>query len=1005
MISAKFEELYKQLNLQQKDAVDSIEGPVMVIAGPGTGKTQILTLRIANILKNTDTNPENILALTFTESGASSMRKRLTEIVGSAAYSAGISTFHGFCNGVIKNYPENFPHIIGSQNITEVDQIKILEDLISNLKLKELKPFGDTFYYLRHILSDINTLKREGVDENKFAEIVKKEEKSFELIEDLYHDKGAHKGKMKGEYKLLQKRIEKNKELAVIYSEYQEKMRKNKFYDYSDMIMEVQRILSADEDLLLILQEQYQYILVDEHQDTNNAQNKILELLCNFHQNPNIFIVGDEKQAIFRFQGASLQNFLYFKNIYPEAKLIALEENYRSTQAILDSAHSLISGPKQLKAHSKYSEIPNTIYAFSRPEVEYYFLAKDIEEKIKQGIAPEEIAVLFRDNKDSFLVVEMFRRFGISFSLESDQDVLSDNDIKKLILLFRAINGFGSQDLFIECLHIDFLNFVPLDIYKIIEYGNRNKISVFEIVRSMEILNSLNLENSGQINDFFKKLSSWSVFAKNKNVAEFFEIVARESGYLAYILSGKNSVEKMERLTGFFDETEAFNNSHKEALLKDFIDYLNTLKEHNILIKKNIISHIGKRARLMTAHKSKGMEFEYVYIINAFDGHWGNKRRADILPLPKQIYSLISKDLAEGDENSDERRLFYVALTRARKAVVITYAKRNLEGRDQLPSQFLQEMKPELIQNGDAEKYEKEFESQKEIIFAPKKDLPVNVKDKDFIKEIFNRNGLSVTALNNYLECPWNYFYTNLLRIPKAPTKYQFYGIAVHETLKSCFNALKQGNDFGKEFLINKFVEILDKQAINRNEYEEMKEKGIKDLAGYFNAFSLGWHKNIINELNVVGVILENVRLTGKIDKIEILNPSTGSLAGQAGQADKNEVNVIDYKTSKPKSKNEIEGNTKNSDGNIKRQLVFYNLLLNEYQNKKYKMLSGEIDFISPNDKGEYKKEIFSISEKEVAELKDLIKKVADEILNLSFWDKRCDKKDCEFCQLRNFMK
>lgn len=235
----KFNELYLKLNPAQKEAVDAIEGPVMVVAGPGTGKTQILTLRIANILRKTDTQPENILALTFTESGTTSMRKRLVEIIGSPAYGVVINTFHGFCNDVIKNYPEEFPRIIGSQNITEIDQVRVLESIIDSLPLKELKPFGDTFYYLRATLSNINKLKQEGINTGKFSEIVKKEEIDFHKIEDLYHVKGAHAGKMKGEYQKLLKQIEKNKELVSIFDEYQKELARRRYYDYSDMIMEV----------------------------------------------------------------------------------------------------------------------------------------------------------------------------------------------------------------------------------------------------------------------------------------------------------------------------------------------------------------------------------------------------------------------------------------------------------------------------------------------------------------------------------------------------------------------------------------------------------------------------------------------------------------------------------------------------------------------------------------------------------------------------------------------
>lgn len=986
-----FDELYQKLNSAQREAVDAVEGPVMVVAGPGTGKTQILTLRIANILKKTDTVPSSILALTFTESGVTSMRRRLAEIIGSPAYSVVISTFHGFCNDVIKNYPEQFPRIVGSQSITEVDQINILEEAIGELPLQNLKPFGEPMYYLRAILSGINELKREGVGVEQFAETIKKEKKNFETIPDLYYASGAHKGKMKGKYQDILKRIKKNEDLIQVYRYYQAALEKAKLYDYSDMIMEVLQALSKNPDLLLILQEQHQYILVDEHQDTNTAQNKIIELLCNFHPNPNVFVVGDEKQAIFRFQGASLENFLYFKKLYPEARLVILDENYRSTQMILDSAHSVISGEKKLKANAPHENKKIQLYAFSRPEAELYFLAKDIKEKVEQGVEAHEIAVLYRDNRDVFPVAKMLEKFGVPFSIESDQDILGDVDVKKIIFLLRAIHEFGSQDALAEAMHIDFLGIDPLDIYKIIQYANKSKISLYEVVSRKEVLDSLALAKEEKITEFYKNLSGWKIASRNKGLTDFFEELVRESGFLAYALAHKQPISLLDKLNSLFDEVRGLAERHKGYGLKDFLEYIDTLQAHNVLVKKSLSSHLAEQVRLMTAHKSKGLEFEYVYIVNAFDGHWGNKRRPDYLPLPAHLFSLTGDTVSEADENDDERRLFYVALTRAKKGVAITYAKENANKREQLPSQFIGEITADFIEVKDAEQYEREFAAQKEILFAPSRISGVDIKNKEFVSELFLHNGLAVTALNNYLECPWKYFYTNLFRIPKAPSKHQMYGIAVHAAMKDFFDAFKERTP-EKDLLLNTFRHYLNLQPLDEKDLNEALEKGQKALGGYYENYHASFRTHVLTEFNISGILLTpEIRLTGKIDKIEILN-------------DAKEVNVVDYKTGKPKTRGEIEGSTKNSNGDMKRQLVFYNLLLDRFENGKFKMVGGDIDFIEPDEKGRYKKEGFMVMKEEIAELEELIKKVAGEILNLEFWDKTCEEKDCEFCALRAMM-
>ena len=359
-----FDQTYNMLNEAQRQAVDAIEGPVMVVAGPGTGKTQILTLRIANILRLTDTEPESILALTFTEAAVANMRKRLAGLIGSAAYRVKIATFHGFANDQIQSYPEFFPNIIGASAMTDVDQLEYIRQVILDTELDVLKPFGDTFLYVRPIISAINTLKREGVTPNHFHSLVAREQESFDNLEDVYYEKGAHKGKMKGKYQALQKKIVKNAELARVYEAYQDAIRGAKKYDFSDMIIELVQALANDQEFLLTLQEHYQYFLVDEHQDTNNAQNQLLELLANFHASPNLFVVGDEKQSIFRFQGASVENFFYFRDRYPDAQLVTLTDNYRSTQAVLDSGESLIAGAVPLVAQTGGAGAPIEVVAY-----------------------------------------------------------------------------------------------------------------------------------------------------------------------------------------------------------------------------------------------------------------------------------------------------------------------------------------------------------------------------------------------------------------------------------------------------------------------------------------------------------------------------------------------------------------------------------------------------------------------------------------------------------------
>ncbi|PCI19592.1 hypothetical protein COB64_03560 [Candidatus Wolfebacteria bacterium] len=994
MLEKAFNDYYKILNKEQRLAVDTIEGPVMVVAGPGTGKTQILTLRIANILRKTDVDPENILALTFTESGVHSMRKRLAKIIGSRAYAVEINTFHGFCNDVIKKYPEEFPRIIGSTHISEVDQIKIIEEIIMELPLQYLRPFGDQMFYVRSIISSINNLKREGVSPDEFSTIIAKEIESFDLISDLYHEKGAYKDQMKGEYQKLQKKISKNSELSEAYKKYQEKLQVQRLYDYSDMIIEVLRALSENKDLLLILQEEHQYILVDEHQDTNNAQNKIMELLASFHDNPNIFVVGDEKQAIFRFQGASVENFNRIKNLHKNVSVVTLKNNYRSSQNILDASHSLLKGDEALVS-GKVSQGTNekiNLYSFGRAEVEHYFIARDVGEKISQGVQPQEIAILYRNNKDAFAIAKSLSVQNISYSIESDQDLFTDSDIRKILILLQIINSFGDEESLSQVLHIDFLGIDPLDVYKMVKYGREHSIPLFDIIKSSSMLAKVGVESEKEIRSLYKKLSKLVTISKNSDVTTFFEHFIQDSGFLAYIL-GKDAIsDRFDVLNSFFAEVKSIVETHPDAKLADFMNYLNTLSSHGILIKKRGDGRNENSVRLMTVHKSKGQEFDYVYIVGAYNGHFGNKRKVNPLEILPSVFSNEVSD--SKNNNDDERRLFYVALTRAREGISLTYTRQSDSGKEQLPSQFIEEIDSDYISVVDTSAIEQEYydDTGRNFPAPAEDDGEKDVSNKELIAELFIKNGLSVTAINNYLTCPWRYFYNNLIRIPRTFTKHQLYGTAIHNTLESFFEKQKE-NEVSKETLIEMFIHSLSTQPLTKNDHKEVLEKGKRALDGYYDAYSASWNSNLLTEFYIKGVLLTpDIRLTGKIDKIEFLDDSNKAL-------------VIDYKTKKPVSRREIEGQTKKGNGDLKRQLVFYKLLLDRYENGKYDMKYGVIDFIEPNERGKYKKEEFEITDDEVIDLEHTIKKISEEILSLSFWDTRCGDKECEYCSLRELMK
>lgn len=999
-----FKTLYKQLNKEQKEAVDAIEGPVMVIAGPGTGKTQTLTLRIANILLKTQVNPENILALTFTENAVQEMRSRLLEIIGTHAYRVSLYTFHSFATEIIRAHPEDFERIIGRQPATDLDQMQIIEQIVEKNDLTILKPFGDPAYYLKHILTAIDQLKKDNITPTVFEKALKQEELDLKKVDDRVHEKGPHKGKVKAKYKRAESDLEKNKEFLSVYKLYEKMLFEKKLFDYNDMLVETVKALEKNSDLLLELQEKYQYFLIDEHQDTNSAQNKIVELLASYFKNPNLFVVGDEKQAIFRFQGASLENFLYFKNLYKEAKLINLQINYRSNQEILDTASSLIKKNKKstILQADNFELIANRgketksvyIAPVEKHEDEYLFVAGHIKKKLDKGVSPAEIAVLARNNADLPPLMRHLSASAIDYTIETDQNTLDEIEIKKLILLLKLVDKPYDDMLLTHAMHIDFLKIHPLDIYRIKNASYQKKISMWEIIAREIHFDELDLESEDSIKQFYSNILRFKTLAANQPFDDVFVKLIGESRFLEHVLKQENAFELLDKVTRLYDETKLQIMKNPSFSLSDFLELIETIKKHKISLRKTSTSR-KNAVRLMTAHRAKGLEFENVYIIGAYDGHWGNMRsRSTPLKLPWHQLRSIVKSI-ESDENEDERRLFYVALTRAKKEVVVSYSKYGLDDREQLPSQFVEEMKKDLLTFLETQNTLKKTNSIESLTTQGKKkkfSKDILQNNKQFFKDMFVKKGFSVSALNNYMQCPWKFFFRNLLTLPDVKDPILMYGTAAHYAINRFAVDIKSKKKPTEKDLMKYFEHILTQLPLTDKEREQVMQKGKDELIPYYQHEMKNWTDNIDSELVIRGVkFADDVILTGRLDLIEKTDKDS-------------EVIVHDFKTGSPKGRAAISTDKYGTSRNYKRQLVFYKILLDRYHDNKLSMKAGVIDFVKPTSAGNFKKEVFAITKEEVEELEKQISDISKEILDLKFWNTRCEDPNCEYCELRDFM-
>lgn len=980
-----FNKSYSKLNKAQKEAVDTIDGPVMVIAGPGTGKTQILALRIANILKQTDTPPDAILALTFTDAGVHAMRKRLVSFMGVTAYRVPIFTFHGFCNDVIANYSSYFPELVGSRPATALDQITLMQKVFDGTKLEKLASFRNPYYYVPKVIRAISLLKREAITPPLLRAMLDQELTRIQSLPDYRHLKGAYKGKIKNEYLKAEESVAKNRELAELYGKYESILAAEELYDFDDMILAVLQKIESDEELRLILQEEYQYLLADEHQDANGAQNRVIELLSSFHDSPNLFIVGDDKQAIYRFQGASLENFRYFQNKFRDAKLISLVENYRSTQSVLDLAHKLINDKSTpLLSQTSGEEKPISVSEYETVGHESRVLAFKIKNLIEAGEKPEEIAVFTRTNRELGIYSEALARAGVPLSLKTSKDALDDIDMEKLLTLIRASAFVGADDWFIRAMHLSFFNVEELDIYTLARGALKKRSSVWSLISGDEF-KSLKLIKSAEIARVRDLILKWAKEGANVSPAELVSRIAKESGLMAEVINKPDAEDKLAMIALLISYLKDFTKTKRGARIKDLALLLNILDEYDVL-ETNLAGQTAGRVQMMTAHKSKGLEFENVFVAGVVEGNWsGGRSRSDF-----KIPGLVS--VSKEDEEADDRRLFYVVITRAKKGLSISYAKVKDGGKEMVPSRFIDDLPIELIS--------KQTVSEDANIATRAEDLVVSGTGgidvesiKNFVRETLADRGLAVSGLNNYLQCPWRYFYRTMLRVPEAETPSLLFGTAIHAVLKIFFDALANNQVMTKEELFKRFEYELAKQPLTDQELQPLIREGRGALGGYLDNYKDSFEKNVKNEFGIDAILNTgdfDLRITGNIDKMEFLQDGG--------------VSVVDYKTGKHKSRNEIEGKTKDADGNYKRQLVFYNLLLNRYNDGQYNMRSGVIDFVEPDEKGRYRREEFVVGPEEVAELEEVIKKSVDEILNLSFWDKKCDDEECEYCKLRGMM-
>lgn len=1042
----KFTTSYKTLNQQQKRAVDTIDGPLLVVAGPGTGKTQLLALRAAKILQKADVDPDNILCLTFTNKAAINMQERLINLIGAAGRKIAVKTFHSFAAEIMNRYPDHFWQGAKLTTIPDPKQLEVIETILSELPLNHplaLKYAGQ-YTLISEVIDHIKLTKEAGLTPNKLKSIINLNVSYLDLIEPLlaavlaprisknqiaviaetienlpvmsvgkllqplrpldriikdsfliaqqlseFSGKNTPYSKWKskwlqnvdGQKKMVteQKRNKWWLGLAEVYEKYQLEIERLGYYDYADMIIQVITAIEQNKELRAEIQERYTFVMIDEFQDTNLAQSRLAHLVADYdtpdHQ-PNLMAVGDDDQTIFRFQGAELNNMANFIDDY-KAEVIVLESNYRSTQEILDISDSIIQQSssrlttlkpeitKKLKAVHQASDKTNLLEhrTFVTSEYQYNHVANLISQLNQKG----SVAVLARGHSSLINLVPYLKKYDLPINYEKQNNILEDDIVKNIIAIANTVQSLLEGD--INGANAYIASFIRHPLWQIDGY------TLWQIAISNRGVNNWLESLLDHENPKISSIGHWLIWlsgvAEQESLANVMEYIFGleksqhlTSPILEYLKQQDNKIKSLSAINLL--RNTIYELGGNTVKLSDFVNTVNRMIKNQKGITDETSYVSGENAvNLMTVHKSKGLEFDSVIIIDAMEKEWSPKDRRRYPPANLPLQS-------NGDEDDDFIRLLYVATTRAKKNLVITSYNNNAKGEISLPSTLItsdiytKQIKPT---DNDPEAAE--------VLETALRWPRLEYKDeKQLIASILEQYQLSATHFINFLNVadagPQHFLETNLLRLPEKRSEKSSFGSAMHAALEA--SQIATNNDsFDINIALNVYEKALQKESLSANSYERYLIHGQDVLKRLFDEYGFKLSTGAKPEIDLKDIRVGEAILNGKLDSL---------------LTDKNSIAIADYKTGSAlsslftKSKNQQIKSWRQ-----KLQIEFYILLLNnspEYG--KYKINSAEIIYLEAKRKENFKLQYLPQKET-LLNTEKLIKAVWQRIINFDFPD------------------
>ncbi len=938
------------LNENQKKAVEWKKGPLLIIAGAGTGKTAVITQRIIHILNSKWAKSDEVLALTFTEKAAGEMLERVEDELPLGYGDIWVSTFHSFCDRILKQEAYYMGLDSNYRLMNDAQSYMFFRKYLFDLPLKKFRPYGNPTKFIKDILSHFSRLQDEDVTPAEYIEYAKSLSKRGKVQKEEYED---------------------TLELALVYEEYTKLKIANSKVDFGDLILLTIKLFREKPNVLKRYQEKFKYILVDEYQDTNYSQSVLVNILAGIDPksnlskigkvNPNLTVVGDDDQAIYKFRGAAISNILQFKQYYPKAKEIVLTENYRSRQEILDGSYTLIknNNPYRLEITEKVDKRLISKMSFPQDDDivnlvvsqdgdgEAEWVAREIlaltghsqdtvvekTQKYDQSgqsafveLIPDrkykfsDVAILVRAHAHAELVIQNLRYFGIPYKLGGSRGLYFRDEIKVLVAFLRLLTDYKDEISMYRVLNMNEWNLTSREFIEINRLAREQHISLLEQLESMFGVRvgkdmTFVISNMGE-----KVLSKEAIEGVQKLLVVFNDCIkmvkesvsigqilyhfVQESGYIESLLEEKDGIAqfKVNNLNRFFNTIKEYETDNPESNIYEYIDFLNysiEVGESPLVDQMDLTEYDA--VNILTVHGAKGLEFPVVFLVNLVSDRFPSQNRRDTIPIPDELIKESLSGLDDREEHlAEERRLFYVGATRAKEKLYLSAA--NYYGtakRKKRQSIFLNEiMDRDVTEEFDNPKIVK-LEGDREI-FSPVPEEDFNAKEIDI--EVGRK--VSYSQVNMYEVCPKKYEYAYVLKVPSKAHASLSFGSTVHNTLKDFYNIFKRYREgLGitdlptKEDLVELFRKNWIKRGYESKKHEDSrKEDGVKILERYYDEFFNTEDVPYAIE-KMFKVNLPDSSFVGIIDRMDLVDTVD----------DVPYVEIIDYKTGKLKSKLEAK--------------------------------------------------------------------------------------------------